>query len=348
MANDRDKAFEILDDRTSFRWGDDNLAWVVHYPEELLDPWIKSETERRGLRPDQAEAYKKSFSDELRMGSATAVLLSVQAFGPDPIKLFPAADNIALVDSSGKRVKPMVFERVLDSPMTGLVQGFVYFPRQQDNEFTIAIKGLKEGSETFFTFDASERGHSIATTAESSGGKSGAAFREKEVIVKIPTVKKEPEKKEPPKEPEPDFSISEAEVFKPTAPPDPIPKEDDEFTLPPRVQEDPSPQPVQPVMPMYAPRQLLDIYMKAWINADIDMMYSLLTAESRGRISKELFESEVLAGGFRGALKSGYKVTWLENETAKITVARKILFVRTLDSKHIKFELDDGTYRVSW
>lgn len=344
LADNREDALRILDEWTSLRWGDDNMAWVVHYPEELVDPWIAAEAERRRLRPDQAEAYRKAFTDELRIGDATAIMLSIQAFGPEPIKLAPIAENVALVDAAGNRIKPMVFEKALDNPLMGLVQGFIYFPKQSGKNFRIAIKGLKADGETLFAFNAQEPGGYITTTA---APKPEATPQGKEVIVRIPTTKPEkpPEK---PKEPEPEFSLAEAELFQPTHPADaPLGLgeggEEEVFSLPP-VQEPQAP--ISPAVKL-APKQVLDIYLRAWVAGDSDRMYSLLSTESQGKISKELFDREVLTGGFRSALKSGYKVTW-SGETAKVTVARKILLVRTLESKQINFVLEDGTYRVSW
>ena len=348
-ANNREDALRILDEWTSLRWGDDNMAWVVHYPDELVDPWIAAEAERRRLRPDQAEAYRKAFTDELRIGAATAVMLSVQAFGPEPIKLAPVSENVVLIDAAGNRIKPMVFEKALDNPLMGLVQGFIYFPKQSDKNFRIAVKGLKGEGETLFAFNAPEAGGFITTTAAAKPPETTAS-QGKEVIVRIPSTK--PEKPpETPKEPEPEFSLVEAEVFQPTHPADAPPgiggalgdAGEEAFTLPP-VQE---PQyPTSPTVKL-APKQVLDIYLRAWIAGDTDRMYELLSGESQGKISKELFDREVLTGGFRAALKSGYKVTW-SGESAKVTVARKILLVRTLESKQINFVLEDGTYRVSW
>ena len=346
-SDNREDALRILDEWTSLKWGDDNLAWVVHYPEELVDPWIAAEAERRRLRPEQADAYRKAFTDELRIGSATAVMLSVQAFGPEPIKLAPISENVVLVDSAGNRVKPMVYEKTLDTPLLGLVQGFIYFPRQENKNFSIAIKGLQTGRETQFAFDAPGTQGMIATTA---GGRSTEASPSpgKEVIVRIPTTKPEAQKPETPKEPEPDFSLAEAEVFQPTHSSDPAaPTEEideEAFIIP--VEAPVQQYPTSPAVSL-APKQVLDIYLRSWVAGDTDRMYSLLSSESQGKISKELFDREVLSGGFRAALKSGYKVTW-SGDAAKVTVARKILLVRTLESKQINFVPEDGSYRVSW
>jgi hypothetical protein len=352
FAGDRDHAFDILDAWTCVRWGEDNIAWVVHYPEELVDPWVRSEAEKQKLRPEQMEELRKSFAEELRIGSATAVLLSVYAYGPSPTNLSPMAKNIVLIDSSGKRVSPMVFEKKLDDPITGLLQGFVFFPLQTDNNFKIEVRGLVPNRETSFIFPgtvALQAENVIATAPEASvSPPARQAQPKKEVVVKIPTKKESAPKKTAPKtppsvEPEPEID-GEAEIIAPTAPIAPPPEPGPEPEIMPLPEESAD---LPPEAPVLTPQQVLDAYLKAWIDGDTDGMYSLLSDESRGRISKELFAREIASGNFRGALRSGYKVNWV-GDSAKVTVARKVLFVRTLETKQINFVMENGSARVSW
>lgn len=345
--DDRDASLEILNRWTSIRWGEDNLAWVVYYPEELVDPWVRAEAEKRRLRSDQADAFKKAFVDELKIGAATPILLSVHVFGPTPLDLSPLANNIALVDSSGKRYSPIVIEKKLDSPLSGLVQGFVYFPKIDDPNFSVLVKGLIPDRETHFTFSGSGIAPgSIATTTGGANLSVPPVEQTEEVIVRIPTTP--PEGKKTPEPPQDPNISTEAEVFQPTMPPIEEPELPQDF--PAHIQDEQLPQ--EPMLPQtgprLAPKQVLDIYLKAWVSGDTERMYSLLSTESQGRISRELFEREVTTGGFRNLLKSGYKVTWTGEETAKVTVARRILLVRTLESKNINFVEEDGSARVSW
>lgn len=342
---DRDRSLEILNRWTSIRWGEENLAWVVYYPEALIEPWINAEAERRRFRPDQTEAYRKAFMDELRIDSTTPVLLSVQALGAAPLDLSPLADNIALVDATGKRVGPMVIEKRLDGPLQGLVQGFVFFPKQSSENFYIVIKGLVPERETAFTFDgAVQSASSIATTA----GAMETTISEppiEEVIVKIPTTPKTPSPPTPPVS-SPEDAEPQTEVFKPTQPVVPQPQIEQPPVQEPPVQQE-LPQPAARG-PMLSPKQALDIYLKSWIAGDTDQMYELLSTESREKISRELFDREVSSNRFRNLLKSGYKVNWLNEGSAKVTVARKLLLMRSLESKQIDFVMEDGSARVSW
>jgi len=342
-AADRETAFDILNAWTCVRWGEDNIAWVVHYPEELVEPWIRSEAEKQKMRPEQMEELRKSFSDELRIGSATAVLLSVYGYGGSPINLSPVGQNIVLINSSGKRVSPIVFEKKLDSPISGLVQGFVFFPLQTDKNFSITMKGLVPERETNFAFSGTsyaENSVVIATASETTASHSPDNQSQREVVVRIPTRRTEPsEAPLTPTQPVPtamdmsDFGDL-GEVFPATEP-----------IIPPTVLEPP----VEPrnEIPKLAPRQVLDIYLRAWVDGDAERMYSLLSTESQGRISRELFAREVTSGGFRNALRSGYKINWV-GDSARVTVAKKVLFVRTLETKQINFITEDGSARVSW
>jgi hypothetical protein len=344
VADDRGEALLMLDEWTAIRWGDDNLTWVVHYPEEFVALWVKSEAERQRMRPDQEQGFRKAFMDELRTGSATAVMLSVHAFGQSPLSIAPLSKNIVLIDSLGRRVSPIAFDKKLDGPLNGLVQGFVFFPKQQDEKFSIAVKGLARERETVFSFAGSSGQAAIATAPVAPATRQSAAPRE--TVVKIPSPEtsppKPPEKPNPPVE-EPEYS-TEGEVFPPTRAPSPPAPENEPEPLAPPVESTSAP---SPDFPKLAPRQVANLFLKAWAAGDSENMYSFLSAESKERISPELFSRDVLSDSFRKGLREGYKIDW-SGDSAKITVARRLLFMKTLESKMIKFIEEDGSARVSW
>ncbi|MDR0616487.1 MAG: hypothetical protein LBG29_06730 [Synergistaceae bacterium] len=352
-ADDRGDALALLDKWTSFRWGDDNLTWVVHYTDEFAELWVKSEAARQRMTPVQEDAYRKSFTGELRTGDAAAILLSVHAFGQGPLSLAPLAKNISLIDQSGRRVSPIAFEKKLDGPLNGLTQGLVFFPKQQGGSFSVAVKGLRRDVETRFSF-SDEAGGLIVTAAPSISSAPRMPARTdappKETIVKIPSAKP-PRRPEPPKQPDRAQSSDIAalpEVFPPTKPAMP---EASETAFPEATPEPPadalSPPETAPPQQQYRQSQVLDTYLRAWMDGDAGRMYSLLSSESQRRISRELFSREVMSDGFRRGLRGGYKVEW-EDGAAKVIAARKILFMRTLDSKQINFVEENGSIRVSW
>jgi hypothetical protein len=348
-ADDRKDALALLDRWTSIRWGDDNLTWVVHYPDEFVDLWVRSEAEKARMTPRQEDDYRKSFTDELRTGAATTVLLSVHAFGQNPINLAPLAKNISLIDSSGKRSSPIAFEKKLDGPMGGLVQGLVFFPKQAKDDFAIAVNGLARDGETVFSFRKLTENSAIATKPQIPVKTPQPPS--KETVVKIPT--KKPESPQPPKSPTPPERVKSAEpetsapgeVFPPTKLPEP-PK-----IIPPEIPapgEEPSAPSAEPKAPSQTEKsRALEAYLRAWIDGDASRMYSMLSAESKARISKELFEREVLSDGFRRGLRAGYKIDW-SGDSAKVVVSRRLLFMKTLDSKLINFVAEDGSARVEW
>lgn len=94
-------------------------------------------------------------------------------------------------------------------------------------------------------------------------------------------------------------------------------------------------------------KEVLELFLKAWIGGNVNEMYSLLSAESRKRVSKERFEREVMSGGFRQALARGYRVSW-NGKCAQVSVARKMILFRAVDTKRIDFVEEDGAVRVSW
>lgn len=354
-ASQRDASIEILNQWTSIRWGDENLAWVVYYPESLIDPWVGAEAERQRMRPDQIAAFRAAFVDELRFGAATPILFSVQVLSSKPLSLSPLADNVALIDSTGKRVRPMVIEKALDSPMQGTVQGLIFFPKQINENFQIAVRGLVPDRETIFTFDGAVKGASTISTA--SAGDAGPFVVDPsvdEVVVKIPTPEKpSPPAVDPPTAPDGTEVGMEGEIFEPTRPSPPIEQPRQSADEPPpflfddsQTQQDPPP-PQNRMVPM-TPRQALDTFVKLWIEGDTETMYSMLSNASREKLSKELFDREVRSGGFRNQLRAGYKTTWMSDMSAKITVSRKFLLMRSLESKTINFVEEDGTARVAW
>ncbi|MDR3253957.1 MAG: hypothetical protein LBT31_00120 [Synergistaceae bacterium] len=337
----------MLDSWTAIRWGDDNLTWVVHYPDEFVDLWVKSEADRQRMNAEQEAAYRKSFTEELRTGASTTILLSVHAFGQNPVNISPLSKNITLIDPSGKRVSPIAFEKKLDSPMNGLVQGLVFFPRQESENFSIAVKSLARDRETLFAFGGQTIDTSPLATAPGVDTPQ-AQSQPAETVVKIPTPPKPvkpptpPDKPEAPTSDEPAFSAG-GEIFPPTRPPLPP----DDAGTPEETQPAPTPQTSAASSASLGSRQVLEIYLNAWIAGDTDVMYTLLSAESQTKLSKELFARDMMSDSFRRALKEGYKTDW-SGETAKVTVAKRILFMKTLDSRQIKFVKEGESARVSW
>lgn len=125
----------ILGGRTALHWGKDYLAWVVHYPDSMVDPWVQSKTNGNG---DPTGKIARDLRKSLRMENSTPVLLSVHCFAGRPVNLKPLPDRLYIRKANGEKVRPHTYDGVFDSPLNGLVQGFVYFPKV-DGPFRVEL-----------------------------------------------------------------------------------------------------------------------------------------------------------------------------------------------------------------
>ncbi|MDR1741293.1 MAG: hypothetical protein LBR38_05530 [Synergistaceae bacterium] len=149
--NPAEETIRILEGETVFHWGRDCLVWVVHYPESLIAPWVEAEAQRSGMSEAQRIAFRSDFVSRLSLGSAEAFLFTVYAFGRS-VNLSPLSDNVALIRPDGTRVKPIRYDRTLDGSVSGVAQGFVFFPKQ-DGSFALAVRGMGVHDERLFAFD---------------------------------------------------------------------------------------------------------------------------------------------------------------------------------------------------
>lgn len=355
--SDRDISLEILNKWTSIRWGEENLAWVVYYSESLIDPWVKAEVSRRKMRPDQAVSYRNAFVDELRIDSTTPILFSIQIFGNDRPAITPLSEHIALIDSTGRRIKPMVIEKNLETPMQGLTQGLVFFPKQSIEDFSIVVSGLVPDRETIFAFDGAEKGSSSILTSPSEMSTSKITeLPSEEVIIKIPTKQSVSHKIENNDNDSNDLEVGEtSETYAPTRALEETQTigSDIQVQVTKELEKNDEPETTSPrdrpsITRGMMPRQALDLYLRSWIAGDTDTMYAILSEESQNKISRELFERETNGSSFKNLLKSGYKVSWKGETSAKVTVARRLLLMRSLESRTINFVIEDGTARVTY
>ncbi len=359
VAAAQDPAVEVarvLDEWTSFRWGQDCLVWVVHYPQELVDPWIRVEGSRQGLSPYEMETSAQSFRKSLRMDEAEAFLLSVYNFGGRPLRIAPVEGRLLLELPDGRRVGPLSFEERLAQPIEGLVQGLVFFPRQEGT-FSLVLVGIGPGPETRFSFAGAKEKDSEAPVEE--------------LVVELP-----PLSQEPPAEPEPPLPPQRAQVPEEPVSELPVTPVSPDFAPPPPfllLPSDPLPQrlqaevPAAPESPIVAPpveevqespseasslphsrEALLERFIQLWIAGDADGLYALLSDESKRRIAPEEFRKDALSRSFRLSLKDGYRTTWLDENRVKITAAQKLVFIRILQSETLHLVHQEGGWRVAW
>lgn len=321
-------ATSILERWTAFHWGRDCLVWLVHYPEELVDPWVAAEAARSGMSEAERNQYRASFTSELRIADTEPFLLTVYVFGPRPLDLGSFATAVQLESNDGKKFPPLSYERKFDQPLSGIVQGLVFFPKQADKAFSVIIRNLGIHEEQRFSFDRSE-------------GPLVAAAEPEVVVVELPPApKKEPVKPQPPKREKP----------APTPPPPPpvaTPQELAELKPEPVVVDLPVPEKEKPVL-YISKEKTVETFIRYWIEGRTSAMYDLLSASSSTALSEEQFARQVEATGLRNSLREGYKIQWMDDSRARIVTAQRMLLFRTLRSKVLTMDREETIWRVSW
>lgn len=361
------ETIRVLEQWTVSHWGRDCFVWIVYYPEELIEPWVEAEALRVGMSEAERRAYRDTFVSELRMDRAEPFLVSVYAFGARPVSLAPVSDNILLVTAAGERVRPVRYDTNLDQPLRGLIQGLVFFPKQRDTNFAVAVRGMGGYDERLFSF---------APAASPEDWDAGAvpAFEEtKTVVVELP--KKPASRKvsvRPVKPPKP----AEHPAV-PMAPPPSVPR-----PIPPLLAEDSgdmavfvesvrdrgvssdrrvadktedaaSETPENPgknAQSAYVSReQVLRRFLTLWAENRPDEMYAMLSAESRKMLSSENFARETAkAADFRAGLKDGYRIDWVGEERAKVITDRRFLMFRSLVVRALGVTREGSSWKVVW
>lgn len=335
------RATAILERWTSFHWGRDCLVWIVHYPEELVDPWVEAEAARRGMSEAEKEEYREDFMKELRITDTEAFLLTVYAFGPRPLSLAPFSSSLFLQTSAGSRVSPLSYEKKFDAPLSGIVQGLVFFPKQPEGNFSLGMKGLGVQTEQIFSFAPPPEETPVAEIAPPEPA------REVVVVELPPAPKKEPPrvKKPPPVKapppPEPPVVASPPELmdFKPEPSSDAKPIKEE----PPEKAESAG----KGVL-FISREKTVEKFVRLWIDGEYGGMYDLLSSSSRKALTEKQFAAEIAATKLRSSLRDGYKIKWLDDGKVQIITAQKMLLFRTLRSKMILLEKEDKLWKVTW
>jgi hypothetical protein len=348
-------------------------VWVVHYPEELVDPWVDAEAGRAGMTESERRSYKEGFVSDLAIGEAEPFLFNVYAFGPRPLSFSPFSEKIALVTVEGKRVRPIRYDRTLDQPISGMAQGLVFFPKQEGRDFAIAVQGMGVYDERIFAFADSTADELFDD--ESMGSPEDADV----VIVELPPA---PAKKNVPQEAPPPTKQAAAPRQEPPPP----------VVSPPNVSAEPAPAGPEIVVvepeesqsmeefvealrsrgtrdpaegsatqesetqesatqgPAYSSRErTVRAFLELWVKNDPETMYSMLSESSKKLFSKETFESDLRKGSdFRGALRDGYTIDWLGVERAKIVAAKRVLLIRTLVSRTLGVVREESDWKIVW
>ena len=373
VANPFGETIRVLEQWTVSHWGRDCFVWIVYYPKELIEPWVEAEALRVGMSEAERRAYRDTFVSELRMDEAEPFLVSVYSFGARPVSLAPVSDNILLVTAAGERVRPVRYDTNLDQPLRGLVQGLVFFPKQRDTDFAVAVKGMGGYDERLFSF----------APAASLGGWDGEADPSPEetrtVVVELP---KKPAPKrvsvrpvQPPKPAE----HPAVPMAPPPSAPRPIPpllaedsgdmalfvesvrdrgasldrgeadRTDKKESASPETLEAPE-KPEKNAQSAYVSReQVLRRFLTLWADNRPDEMYAMLSAESRKMLSSENFARETAkAADFRAGLKDGYRIDWVGEERARVITDRRFLMFRSLVVRTLGVTREGSSWKIVW
>ena len=373
VANPFGETIRVLEQWTVSHWGRDCFVWIVYYPKELIEPWVEAEVLRVGMSEAERRAYRDTFVSELRMDRAEPFLVSVYAFGARPVSLAPVSDNILLVTAAGERVRPVRYDTNLDQPLRGLVQGLVFFPKQRNTDFAVAVKGMGGYDERLFSF----------APAASLGGWDGEADPSPEetrtVVVELP---KKPAPKrvsvrpvQPPKPAE----HPAVPMAPPPSAPRPIPpllaedsgdmalfvesvrdrgasldrgeadRTDKKESASPETLEAPE-KPEKNAQSAYVSReQVLRRFLTLWADNRPDEMYAMLSAESRRMLSPENFAREAAkASDFRAGLKDGYRIDWVGEERARVITDRRFLMFRSLVVRTLGVTREGSSWKIVW
>ena len=372
-ANPFGETIRVLEQWTVSHWGRDCFVWIVYYPEELIEPWVEAEALRVGMSEAERRAYRDTFISELRMDKAEPFLVSVYAFGTRPVSLAPVSDNILLVTAAGERVRPVRYDTNLDQPLRGMVQGLVFFPKQQNTDFAVAVKGMGGYDERLFSFTPS------ASSEEWGGGPAPAPEETKTVVVELP--KKPAPKKVSVRPVLPPKPVEHPAV--PMAPPPSVPR-----PIPPLLTEDSgdmalfvesvrdrgasmdrraadktnktdkkgSATPETPekseknAQSAYVSReQVLRRFLTLWADNRPDEMYAMLSAESQKMLLPENFAREAAkAADFRAGLKDGYRIDWVGEERARVITDRRFLMFRSLVVRTLGVTREGSSWKIIW
>lgn len=348
-----ERAAAILENSTSFHWGKDCLVWLVHYPEELVGPWIDADSKTQDYTEEQRAEYRRSFKNQLRMNDSEPFLVTIYNFGSVPLKISPLSDYLHMVDLSGKITNLISYEKKLDQPISGIVQGLAFFPIQE-GAFELVFKGLGVRSEQVFAFPVFKR--------DSIAGAKTPSAEIKDHVVELPLVDVEkkasiPENKA--KKDLPDREKAVAEVKKPVPSveeppawlgPGPVltPEKPEQPIFIAKSQDVPPEISVDEKDPGKSRDEALKEFLSVWASGNFEAMYKMLSSETASNQPLDKFSERAGKSPLRWNLSKGYKLTWIDPEKVKVSVAQKLVLIRVLQSEILTMKNENGRWSFAW
>lgn len=335
-----ENANSILEKWTSSHWGKDCFVWIAHYSDELVDPWVQAESEKSGMSVQEAEQYRTSFTEQLRMNDSEAFLFSVYFFGDDKLDLSPFVKNIFLRTDDGKEYGPTSYDHILDSPLLpGVAQGLVFFPRQEQNRFSLVVKGMGISEEMVFPFPAS-RGAAGSEIAAREDMERKPVTQGKVIVLPTTTTpeNKQPEelkdkvgKEETLREPEVVSNGSAGQELTGSEENAPVVEE----TTP--AEKD-----------GLSKEQVITLFLDNWVSGDYKGMYDLLSSASRSKYSLNAFTASAMQSPYRLVLQGGYDLDWIENTSVEVIARADLMIMSTLKKRVFRMVGTGDVWRITW
>ncbi|GHT01269.1 hypothetical protein AGMMS50276_28920 [Synergistales bacterium] len=362
-----------MEDHTAFHWGRDCLVWIVNYPEELADPWAEAEAQRRGMTESEKEAYKKSFISQLSLDKLEPFLFTVYSFGARPLSLAPISDNVALLTAQGERVKPVRYDKALDAPLNGVVQGLVFFPRQNNEDFSLSVKGMGVSDENLFAFLPSSREYqeNIVTPLYSDDDP-------EVVVVELPPAKKTPPKRSRQANVPSVVKVTEpplpTEIARPPVNPEPKTNQvaatgEPEITV---INDEESQSMEDFVKSMEARRETdkelassaqpaldenayisrektVKDFLELWTKRDANTMYNMLSENSKKLLTQDEFSAAIKkSSDFATAVKDGYSLKWDGDNRVRVAAYQRFILFRTLVARSFGVTRENSSWKIIW
>lgn len=356
---------EKLEKCTSFHWGTDCLVWIVHYPEDIVDPWVSIEAERQRLGEREREAYRQAFVKDLRMEECEPFLLTIYNFGLKSLNLKPLSEHL-LLEVDGEKLPLAAYDSNFDEPINGILQGLVFFPKVTSKAFTVILSGVYP-REMRFSFDSTtlqaeevkEKKEAVETSIQPETIVEDSLTME-EIIVELPVSEeiKDAQKELPPNE-ESDDSLDEPSSFE-----DATKYPEEPVILPPgpdpllQVQKNSTKSEIDVSLKEILQKieketsmtkeEVVTLFVESWIEGDLNTMYELLASETKRQYTMEEFEKAAMESNIRWAFKDGYDVTWVSDDKAKISGIQKMVLIKVERSKILGLVQERGRWRVVW
>ena len=234
------------------------------------------------------------------------------------------------------------------------MQGLVFFPKQTNKDYAIALKGMS-ANERIFSFAPPEESPSVAKNNNKSDV----------VVVNLPKRQaKKPEKKSEQKQEEtpPPPPVIPNRPIKPLFSENNNSQDMDEFVNSVRnrnaVSKDKTPKSATAPNSRavnsenaYSGREtVLRKFLSLWADLNSVEMYDMLSEDSQKNISRENFAKAIAkASDFRANIKkNNFRIDWVGEQRAKVIATQRTLFIKSLISKTLGVVREGSSWKIVW